>query len=341
MLNIAIVGAGWYGCHIALSLIERGCSVTIFEDNGIFNGAATKNQLRLHLGYHYLRSHSTRQQAKLGYEEFIAKYGFLTEVIPSNLYAVPFEDSLMDYGTVAQILDSEGLPHAQLKEDWNLWSSGFESVFRTEERLISPSKSKLFFEANLSKVLVFRHVTQAEFDNLSRTYDFVIDASYSSRFFNSPAAVFEATLICEFEQLWGQDIFHGLTLIDGELWSIFPTEKNYIRSLSHVRLGPVFQSKNESEVNEFIQASAGKRFDSELEAIRSHVIKHVPKLESSIDTIRTRFLSKKIKSGLVSAKRTTEVVFEENRIFIQPGKIDAVFQSERLVVQHLREVSAL
>ena len=43
-MNIAIIGAGWYGLHIASKLTEGGHLITIFEKSDrIFSGASGNN----------------------------------------------------------------------------------------------------------------------------------------------------------------------------------------------------------------------------------------------------------------------------------------------------------
>lgn len=32
--KVAIIGAGWYGCHLAKVLSEQGFDVTLYEKNG-------------------------------------------------------------------------------------------------------------------------------------------------------------------------------------------------------------------------------------------------------------------------------------------------------------------
>lgn len=341
MTKIAIVGGGWYGCHLAVALGELGCEVSLFEERELFGGAATQNQLRLHLGYHYLRSHSTREQAKLGFTEFLENYEFLTHPIESNLYAVPVEETLLDYGTVCQILDSEGLPHSLVSGDWNLWSSGFEAVFRTEERIIDATKSKSHFLSKLHDTVIYRTVSRTDFEALFKEYDFVIDASYGSSFNDYPDSLFEATLMCQFEQAWGQEIFQGLTLVDGELWSIYPTGQTNNRSLSHVGYSPVFQSTKELETKAFIASHEGQNFEVEIEAMREHVLRYVPALAPSLKNLRLRFLTKKVKNIRSSARRLSAVVLRGNAFYVESGKIDAIFQVERDIIRYLTDLDAI
>ena len=70
-MKIAIIGAGWFGCHIAYELMNDGHEIKIYEkENDIFLGASGFNQNRLHLGFHYPRSFITREQSKKGFKYF-------------------------------------------------------------------------------------------------------------------------------------------------------------------------------------------------------------------------------------------------------------------------------
>jgi hypothetical protein len=341
LLKVAIVGGGWYGCHIALSLKSRGCEVSIFEEKQLLSGAGLTNQLRLHLGYHYLRSQGTREQAKAGFVEFLDTYGDLSAAIRNNLYAVPLEGSTLDYGTVSQILAAENLPHHPASEEWRTWSNGFEAVFATHERYIDVDRSREYFSRLLKDSVVTKGVTVEEFDAMASDFDFVIDASYSSRFHSLEEELFEATLICEFEQSWGVENFEALTLVDGELWSIYPTEKPGVRSLSHVKFSPVFTSVSEAEVKDFIAAKAGMDFEEQVQAMKEHVVRHVPNLARSLETLKVRFLAKKIKSTSSSASRVQNVSRKVNIFHVRAGKIDAVFESERKIIFELEQLGAL
>ena len=73
-MKIAIIGAGWFGCHLASELKNDGHSILLFEkEKDIFAGASGNNQNRLHLGYHYPRSESTIVQTINSYNSFFNK----------------------------------------------------------------------------------------------------------------------------------------------------------------------------------------------------------------------------------------------------------------------------
>ena len=60
-MRIKIVGAGWYGCHLALTLQRYGNEIVLVDKVGVFAGASRANQSRLHQGWHYPRSSVTRK----------------------------------------------------------------------------------------------------------------------------------------------------------------------------------------------------------------------------------------------------------------------------------------
>lgn len=102
--TVAVIGGGWYGCHLADILITRGFKVTLFEKaNHLFAGASGKNQFRLHAGFHYPRSSITRSQITAGLHEFKTRMPQFVAPLHKCIYAVSVEDSLIDFGTFKQV----------------------------------------------------------------------------------------------------------------------------------------------------------------------------------------------------------------------------------------------
>ena len=107
--NFIIIGAGWMGCHLALTLIKQGHQVKLFEQKKIFNGMSGSNTNRLHMGYHYPRSFQTRLQSKFGYQKFIKKYPTLNKKIKNNLIYIVKKHSLIDFQSYKDIMISSNL----------------------------------------------------------------------------------------------------------------------------------------------------------------------------------------------------------------------------------------
>ncbi len=61
-MHIAIIGAGWYGAHLACELAKQRHTVTLIEKNiAILSETSGTFGVRLHRGPHYPRSSETRK----------------------------------------------------------------------------------------------------------------------------------------------------------------------------------------------------------------------------------------------------------------------------------------
>ena len=88
-IKIAIIGAGWFGCHIGYKLKQKKFNIQIFEKGkDIFENASGNNTNRLHLGFHYPRSVKTRKMSSDGYKKFIKQYPNLSIKLQENIYAI-------------------------------------------------------------------------------------------------------------------------------------------------------------------------------------------------------------------------------------------------------------
>ncbi|RAP34550.1 hypothetical protein B1207_15635 [Legionella quinlivanii] len=94
-MEIAIIGAGWYGCHLALALAKAGYKVTLIDKNkDIFQGISGQFGIRLHCGSHYPRSPETRESCRRGFEKFMTTYPDLVVDHEYSIYAVGNNDSM-------------------------------------------------------------------------------------------------------------------------------------------------------------------------------------------------------------------------------------------------------
>ena len=94
MKKIAVIGAGIFGCSIALELNKNGFEVDLYEsENDIMLKASKNNHNRIHYGYHYPRSVETANQSLEG---LISFYGiFKDSIINSfpNYYCISNQNS--------------------------------------------------------------------------------------------------------------------------------------------------------------------------------------------------------------------------------------------------------
>jgi hypothetical protein len=93
-MKIGIIGAGWYGCHIALELKKEGHDVTLFEKHSdIMQGISGEFGIRLHKGPHYPRSEATRASCLESFDAFCAAYPELLVEHEYSIYALGTTDA--------------------------------------------------------------------------------------------------------------------------------------------------------------------------------------------------------------------------------------------------------
>jgi hypothetical protein len=194
-MNIAIIGAGIYGCHIALDLKKKGFDVDLYDmSEDIFSGASMYNSYRIHKGYHYPRSGKTRDMCKVDESEFIKCYPHLISDSKYNpkIFCVANDDmTLIDYSTMKIIMNGAGLPFEELPLD-ELKNKGFSNVeggFKVYESIFLADKAKSWFRKELVDGGVnLKLNTAIDNVNLSHSkqvgisdclYDFVINCTYN------------------------------------------------------------------------------------------------------------------------------------------------------------------
>ncbi len=92
--KIAVIGAGWYGCHLALSLKKAGYDVVLYEKNHeIFSQISGKFGIRLHAGPHYPRSAKTRESCRRGAAAFKTSYPDLVIPHEYSIYGLGITDA--------------------------------------------------------------------------------------------------------------------------------------------------------------------------------------------------------------------------------------------------------
>ena len=93
-MNIAIIGGGWVGCHLAIFLNNQGHNVVIFEKNDdIMKNVSGTFGIRLHAGPHYPRSSATRADIRKSFVQFVSEYPDLVVKHKYSIYALGASDA--------------------------------------------------------------------------------------------------------------------------------------------------------------------------------------------------------------------------------------------------------
>lgn len=249
-MKIAIIGAGWVGCHLANNLRQNN-DVTLYEKDQVFSGSSFYNQNRLHLGYHYSRSFNTRNLCKNTFTQFYNDYFFVIENVKKNIYSIPINDSLIDFNTYLKIF--EDFNTHEIVEVKNL--KHIEGSILVEEKYINPIKSKKFFQDKLLDLIVYDEISENDVLVLKKDFDLIINATNNNFLSIKDDTFSENCTVLLYEKVKDSE-FDALTLVDGKLMSIYPYDLNSnLYSLTDVEFTPqgnlsieVLKNKMENKV---------------------------------------------------------------------------------------------
>ena len=337
MNTIVIIGTGWYGLHIYLVLKQRykNIKIVILEKNSdIFDNSSNFNQNRLHLGYHYPRSYSTRQLCKYNYNKFINKYRPLIDFIDNNFYCISNE-SLIDYNTYLQIFKDDSMyDHTIIDNDFILNIEG--NFINTKEKIINSKKVKSFFNKKISKeniklnynVSTITRENNKIIINNDIKCDYLIDCTYNKLGIQMNY-IYELTISLLYKRIDFEKQFDSLTIMDGAFFSLFPrdiTKKMY--TLTHVTHTPLIKSENINNILNYkltdVKIAEVKRL------MEGDVKKYYPTFLKEFE-YNDYFTSYKCKSISGNDERNCNIVEKNNIISVNCGKIAGIFQFEQYV----------
>src|SRR5450755_2893512 len=109
--DAAVIGGGFFGCHIALALKSHGFErVHLIErEQGLMRRASFANQARVHNGYHYPRSLTTALSSHHNFGRFVREYAFAIVPGIDMIYAIA-TTSRISANQFARFCDEIGAP---------------------------------------------------------------------------------------------------------------------------------------------------------------------------------------------------------------------------------------
>lgn len=346
-MRVAIAGGGWYGCHIASTLKAHDFDVCLLEKNQhLFSEASGNNQFRLHQGLHYARSAQTRYQSRDGYHRFVERYPRLSRRIENNIYLVPKATSLIDFDTYFSIMLSSGIAieKVPLASIPGIDPKRFEGAIRCEERVVLTDQSRAYFGQRLNGIVQLgREVERVECRPEAvwvdgERFDLFIDATWGAlrSAGEEPDVYYEPTLLLYYRLCGGETAreFPAVTLVDGALWAIYPTQTPQLYTLSSVTHTPLGRYRSKAEAYSRLatideETVARKRHEMEAE-----VAFYIPSFHDLFEFAGPQFAIKTKPTGL-SDNRACGVRFDGRSISVQSGKIDNIFFANERILGHL------
>lgn len=329
--KVAIIGSGWFGCHIAIFLLKKNIQVSVLEKrNDIFLGSSGFNQFRFHKGFHYPRSKSTINEIKINSQKFYKDYKRFIKFPSQNYYSIAKKESLIDFDTYKDILKANNIKFKNCKKSNFFNYDNLEGVVQTNEGVILNNKIKKFFKKKLRKKIIFNTEVK-NIKKLKKDFDLVIDCT-NNTFKNYYPKIINYVLTVSFIFKSKKNIsLPSLTVMDGDLPSIYyySDKKNYY-TLTHSKYTHIKKFKNISNLEKFKKKIPIKMFNN----LKSKSIASISKFYKNFEKkflYKGHFLSYKILPIEQSDKRETYFYKDTNLLSFFSPKISNIFTAETII----------
>jgi hypothetical protein len=352
-MNILILGGGWYGCMIGLICLTYNIKFLILEKNDyLFEESSSNNQNRLHLGYHYPRSHDTIIECKKGYKKMFYLFKNFIDEIKYNLYAIE-KDSKVNFDTyqkIYNILDDDIINKEIIKDKYNIdiLVDKIEKIFKCNEKIIQHDKIKKLFNEilknNYEKINEDKLVVNNDiilYNNI--TYDYFFNCTYGKSqigFEDEQHDIYYElclTFIYEHKNL---EKNFAYTIMDGEFLSLYPysnKENKSLFTLTHVKYTPIYKTHDiqlletyKNSINHDIINEKKNIFESEIE-------KYIKSFKNEFKYY-DYFLSVKCKfnASKNTDDRSLHCIDKNNRINFIGGKITGVIELINIIEKKIK-----
>ena len=324
-MNIAIIGGGWVGCHLAVKL-KNTHKITIYEKNKtLFEETSYNNQNRLHLGFHYSRNSKTRNLCLNTFDRFLKDYSFLTKELSKNLYCIPENESIIDYDTFKEIFKKYDT------EEVSTDLKTIEGCVKTNERFINFKHANSFFNDELKDLVVNETIDTVKLKKLQTKYDLIINCTNNHiKDKNKLNSFYESTITLIYEKI-NETEFDALTLVDGKLFSIYPYQNNEY-TVTDVEHTPIKKFKSVKKLNQFINQFNPDIIKKKQTLIESRIKKYYGNFTNDFK-YKSYLLSTKSKIENLSDDRSPIISDEGNLINCFTGKIQGIY----LIEDYLKE----
>ena len=307
-MNIAILGAGWSGCHSGIFLKKLGHNITIFEkSNSIFHGASSNNQFRHHNGYHYPRSLQTIKMIRQNRKRFEKDYSSCLNSIDNNYYGIAEQSSLIDEG-IYEIIFPELIPVS----DTICSFTNLKKIYKTNEKSINNKVVIEYFISHLQNNIIYETILERE---KYKDYDLVIDCTNNDH--NNLDLIKKSYLLYVLKpsEQYTKNIF-AITVMDGNFCSLYPyfiSNNEILYTLSHVQYSDL---SNEIDSKQ------------RLEHTKNSIKYFYPDFDKHFTIIDSLTGIKNFTSQTKDASRMLEYSLSENCITVSITKILSIYEIE-------------
>jgi len=227
-MKVLVVGAGIFGCSVALELFNSNFDVTLIETNpSIMMGASKNNHNRIHYGYHYPRSLETAIQSLEGLNSFLENY---TECIVKNFpnyYTIAKDGSHISSYDYVQFCNNVNIEYNfEFPNSLFLNKNLIDTSFKVKEPIFDWEILKQLIEQKIKKTNIKLKLNTSFFSVNHKEYDYIINCSYANinlinKFLGAECIQFKLQdVIVPIFRYNSKKI--GITIMDGPFCSIMP-----------------------------------------------------------------------------------------------------------------------
>ena len=319
---------------MAAHLIESNYDVTIIDKaNDFFTGSSSKNQNRLHLGFHYPRSIETIQECKWGYEQFVKLYGFASAPIDENVYFVA-NDSKTTVPTMLETFRACDIPFQSHETCEIARTLDIRSVADVNlvvgERYIDNNRARDHFKSLLRDRFAYvppercSSVRQIkEYMNMGDDC-FVVNCTY-----NHLNPIGNCSYELFLSLLYKSDVpgTFAVTVMDGPFFSIFPYDvEERLYTVTSVEHGVVYSGTKiiEMTIDDETLADKKRKIEALLDEFSGNWRSHLAYFDF--------YLSWKTKPETTTDDRSVRFAMDDGDVLsIYGGKITGIFSATQSV----------
>lgn len=253
--------------------------------------------------------------------------------VSRSIYAVPTHDSLLDYATYRTIMASSGI-HFTEEMPAGIGLTSVDGIMCVPERVILLSKARAYFETELEGVLQLGRKVSYVDDTGDGVlvdgdcFDFVVDATWGHYRKPNTPVIYEPTLLLYYE---GPSDFPAVTLVDGPLCSVYPTEVPGLFTLSSVPHTPLGQFETAAEARIARGGISADVIEAKRALMEEQIMRYLPIFPKLFRYVGPQ-LAIKTKSISASDDRSCQVSRQGRIISVLSGKIDAVFYATERIL---------
>lgn len=255
--RVAVIGAGIFGCNVALAIANTGYDVVLLERlPAILKGTSENNTNRIHQGFHYPRDVKTATECRDNFARFETEFREAVVSDFPNIYCIAAEHSLTSKEDFIKFCDLIGLAYSavDLKRysmEINRCSLGIsckETIIDLgtlrnilESKILSNKKIKLFLNTEVIAINRKNHQYELSFFSerqSKQSFDVVVNCSYVNintltlqLGYKVPDGQYEYTVV----PIIDLDLPPAsITVMDGPFVTLFPYGKTKKFLLYHV-----------------------------------------------------------------------------------------------------------